>query len=323
MSRLVSKDLSGVASFIASDSCKNVVVLSGAGVSCAAGIPDFRSPGGMYATLRPELLTATAQQRALMARDPTYVVVKDMFLANQFPYHEVRRPFILGTQDQQWKATLFHRFVEVLDKKGKLLRHVTQNIDGLDFQTAVDPEKVIPCHGSVGRAACEVCAAPIDFADYCDRVRTNIKDIYGVDPSAPKTSTNLRCDACGKATLKPTTVLFGASLPASFFESLERDLPRADLVLVAGTSLVVSPANMVAATAPATAVRVVVDREPVGRDLGIQYGASATRDDVFLRGDVDGVIAALAKELGWLGDIGQRRADLPEASRSTLDALAA
>ena len=66
-----------------------------------------------------------------MASDPTYVVVKDMFFANQFPYHEVRRPFILGTQKQRWKATLFHRFLEVLDAKGKLLRLVTQNIDGL------------------------------------------------------------------------------------------------------------------------------------------------------------------------------------------------
>ena len=90
MSRLASKDLSGVASFLASDACKNVVVLSGAGVSCAAGIPDFRSPGGMYDSLRPELLTATAQQRALMAQDPVYVVVKDLSLIH---ISEPTRPY--------------------------------------------------------------------------------------------------------------------------------------------------------------------------------------------------------------------------------------
>jgi len=67
----------------------------------------------MYDTLRPELITASPQERAAMARDPTCVVLKDMFLQNQFPYHEVRRPFILGTQRQQWKATLFHRFLAV------------------------------------------------------------------------------------------------------------------------------------------------------------------------------------------------------------------
>ena len=103
--RLASRDVKGVAAYLASDACQKVVVLTGAGVSCAAGIPDFRSPGGMYDTLRPELITATPQERAAMARDPTAVVLKDMFLQNQFPYHEVRRPFILGTRRQQWKAT--------------------------------------------------------------------------------------------------------------------------------------------------------------------------------------------------------------------------
>ena len=111
--RLASRDVKGVAAYLASDECQKVVVLTGAGVSCAAGIPDFRSPGGMYDTLRPELITATPQERAAMAQDPTCVVLKDMFLQNQFPYHEVRRPFILGTQRQQWKATLFHRFLAV------------------------------------------------------------------------------------------------------------------------------------------------------------------------------------------------------------------
>ena len=51
--RLASRDVQGVAAYLASDACQKVVVLTGAGVSCAAGIPDFRSPGGLYDTLRP------------------------------------------------------------------------------------------------------------------------------------------------------------------------------------------------------------------------------------------------------------------------------
>lgn len=82
--------MDGVARFLKSSQCKSVALLTGAGVSVAAGIPDFRSPGGMYATLKPELLTATEQQKRMMASDPTYVVEKTMFRANAFPYLEVR-----------------------------------------------------------------------------------------------------------------------------------------------------------------------------------------------------------------------------------------
>ena len=86
------------------------------------GIPDFRSPGGMYATLRPELLTATQKQRFELAADPTNVVTYSMFAQNQFPYLEVRRPFILGTAEQKWKATIAHFFVKILHEKGFLRR---------------------------------------------------------------------------------------------------------------------------------------------------------------------------------------------------------
>jgi len=315
--RLVSRDLAGVAAFLNSDACRNVVVLSGAGVSCASGIPDFRSPGGMYKTLKPELITATPAQRAAMAREPMTVVSRDLFLENQFPYHEVRRPFILGTEAGEWKATLFHRFLEVLDAKGKLLRVFTQNIDGLDFQTGVDPARIVPCHGSIAQCACEICDAPLPFGEYCARVRSNIKDIYSVDPSAPKASSNLRCDACGKNGLKSKTVLFGGQLPSTFFDALQADLPRADLVLVAGTSLVVSPANAVAARAPPGAVRVVLNNERVGEDLGLRFDGGG-REDVFLEGDCDGVVAALAEAADWLGELAPFADRLPGASRAAL-----
>jgi len=57
-------DLAQVARFILSPQCRSIGILTGAGVSCSAGIPDFRSPGGMYDTLRPELITATPAQAA-------------------------------------------------------------------------------------------------------------------------------------------------------------------------------------------------------------------------------------------------------------------
>ncbi len=84
-----------------SDQYKSVALLTGAGVSVSSGIPDFRSPGGMYDTLRPELLTATASQRRQMQADPVTVVTWDLFRVNPLPYLEVRRPFILGMIPRQ------------------------------------------------------------------------------------------------------------------------------------------------------------------------------------------------------------------------------
>ena len=93
-----------------------------------------------------------------------------MFFANQFPYLEVRRPFILGTQQRQWRATIGHRFIELLHKHGKLTRLYTQNIDGLDYQCEGLPaEKIIPVHGTIGRVSCEKCGAEQDHAAFCDK----------------------------------------------------------------------------------------------------------------------------------------------------------
>jgi hypothetical protein len=65
----------------------------------------------MYDTLKPELLTATEAQRSYMRADPTAVVSSDIFEANQFPYMELRRPFILAMGTGLWKPTIAHLYV--------------------------------------------------------------------------------------------------------------------------------------------------------------------------------------------------------------------
>ena len=209
-----SLDLAGTAEFLKSGACKSVYVLTGAGASTGAGIPDFRSPGGMYDSLRPELITATEAQRKRMRMDPVNVVMKDMFFQNQFPYLEVRRPFILGTQQQQWKATLTHWFMRFLEEEGLLKRLFTQNIDGLDYQTGISRELVTNVHGSLARVSCEGCGYEMPFDDFCAQVRTNVKDIYRTDPTAPAESSNINCPRCNAPLVKPNTVLFGSSLPS-------------------------------------------------------------------------------------------------------------
>jgi NAD-dependent SIR2 family protein deacetylase len=268
----------------------------------------------MYDTLRPELITASAKERRLMAMDPTFVVSWDIFSQNPFPYLEVRRPFILGTAQTKWKATIAHRFFELLHTKtNKLTRIYTQNIDGLDRQCDKIPaEKIVPVHGSLSRVACEACGNPMEFDDFCQEVRTKIKDIYKVDPDAPAESSHIPCPACQAPQVKPTTVLFGRALPNEFFESLKEDMPVIDLLIVAGTSLVVSPANSLVYRVPKNAHRVVVNLEKVGEDLGIQYNDHRDSRDWFLQGTCDKIFLDLIKELGWIDNL--NISDLPEAS---------
>eukprot|EP00283_Hemiselmis_rufescens_P024777 CAMPEP_0173438130 /NCGR_PEP_ID=MMETSP1357-20121228/19491_1 /TAXON_ID=77926 /ORGANISM="Hemiselmis rufescens, Strain PCC563" /LENGTH=276 /DNA_ID=CAMNT_0014403387 /DNA_START=52 /DNA_END=879 /DNA_ORIENTATION=+ len=262
-------DASGVAKFIASEACKRVALLTGAGVSVAAGIPDFRSPGGMYATLPSGRITCSERERAMFKQEPMYVVDKGVFTNNAFPYLEVRRPFILGSIQRKWKPTVAHWFARLLHEHGKLVSVYTQNIDGLDYHVGLPDEYIVPVHGSIGRVQCEACGALHDAAEFAKKVETNIKDIYDMDPNAPAESTEIPCDKCRKPQVKPSTVLFGSSLPALFFDKTERELPSLDLLIIAGTSLQVSPANGVAAQVDCP--RVLVNRDAVGQDLGLRF----------------------------------------------------
>jgi NAD+-dependent protein deacetylase sirtuin 2 len=307
-------DIAGLARLILSPECKSIAFLTGAGVSVASGIPDFRSPGGMYDTLRPDLITSTQAQRNLMRREPMTVVSWEMFQQTQFPYLEVRRPFILGTRHRQWKATIAHRFFELLHiKTNKLTRVYTQNIDGLDRQCAQIPSnKIVTVHGSISQAACEGCGSSMEFDEFCKAVETNIKNIYNPD-SGPEESKPIVCNICNEPLVKPATVLFGRSLPQGFFERARVDMPSLDLLIIAGTSLVVAPANGLCFSVPENTIRVVVNQEPVGEELGIDYSPGAKRD-FFARGKCDDIFLELITELGWLDDLQKMLEDLPPQS---------
>ncbi len=294
---------------------KRVTVLIGAGVSVGSGIPDFRSPGGLYATLRPELLTATESQRELMRREPTAVVDWRLFSQNSLPYLEVRRPFILGINRGQWKPSVGHLLIDELAKRGTLRRLYSCNIDGLEHQLrSVPKDKVVHCHGSLGQASCEGCGAACEMGWFIERVQTQIRDIYSVDASAPKVSTPIACPQCRRPLVKPSTVLYGRNLPGSFFEAMEQDFPDAcDLVVVMGTSLTVGPANRVPGLARPSTPRIIINNEPVGAELGIEYAKelkqgpdrrwspawSRAGRDFFLAGTCDETVQQLASRLGW------------------------
>jgi NAD-dependent deacetylase sirtuin 2 len=223
----------------------------------------------------------------------------------------------LGTREETWKATIAHRFAELLyTKTNKLTRVYTQNIDGLDRQCKkIPPERIVSVHGSIAEVCCENCNHRADFDEFCDAVRFNIKDINKLDPHAPEMSTHILCTKCQLPLVKPRTVLFGRSLPSEFLEFIEEDLPLMDLLIVAGTSLVVSPANSVVFSVPDTTVRVVVNREPVGAELGIDYSLNAKRD-FFAKGNCEDVFLELIQHLGWMDDLVAIVDVLPPSSAS-------
>jgi NAD+-dependent protein deacetylase sirtuin 2 len=299
-------NLQEVGQFIQSEQCQKILVLAGAGMSVSSGIPDYRSADGFYASLEADALTASPAEQQAIRNDPTVALQKDTFLNNPLPCLELKRDFILGTHSQRWKATLAHRFLELLHRKtNKVARVYTQNIDGLEDQCLDLPRsKVIRVHGTMDRAECASCGMEADYDSFCEHVRSQIKDLTMQDPSAPHESSPIECTECGQAAMKPAIVLFRSSLPAVFFESLPGDVEDVDLLIVLGTSLQVAPANSLVWRVPKSAMRLLINREPVGEHLGMFFGNRSTKRDYHAAGDCEDVVLDLMEHLGWLPEIG-------------------
>jgi NAD-dependent SIR2 family protein deacetylase len=284
----------------------------------------------MYDTLRPELLTANVRQRQAMQDDPTTVVSWDLFRLNPFPYLELRKPFIIGTANKQWKMTIGHYFARLCWDRGLLNKVYTQNIDGIDYQTGIPSSLIVPAHGSLGRCTCEYCGKDEDMEWFIGEMKTKIKDIYGIEKKKegqgegegiPAESTHIKCRKCKKNGLKPSTVLYGRNLPAAFFESMQRDLPQTDLLFIVGTSLVVYPAASIPEEVSPSCKRVLVNAEPAG---GFTHNSNNDDDrDAFWHGDSDPSFLALIKSLGWMDDLVANAHLLCESSQKMISAATA
>ena len=137
---LPSPDLAGVAKYIIDNMCANIIVLTGAGVSTAAGIPDFRSPGtGLYDNLQKYNLP-----------HPTAVFDISYFAENPQPFYTLAKELYPG----KFNPTLSHYFIKLLNDKGLLLRNFTQNIDTLERAAQIPAEKLVEAHGSFAANHC-------------------------------------------------------------------------------------------------------------------------------------------------------------------------
>jgi NAD-dependent deacetylase len=187
---------------------ERIVAFTGAGISTESGIPDFRSPGGVWARNAPiqyqELLASAEARRETWRRGlETYPVVA------------AARP------------NPAHLALAELERRGQLLAIVTQNIDGLHLAAGHDPERVVELHGNAHGVRCLTCD---DFAH-----RQVVQDRVAAGEAEPP------CRSCG-GILKPTTISFGEPMPRRAMSRAEAAIRACDMVLVVGSTLIVYPA---------------------------------------------------------------------------------
>lgn len=190
----------------------NIVALTGAGTSTAAGIPDFRGPRGLYVTRR---------------YDPEKVFDVGWFQREPRYFYEFSRDFVSTVKNIQ--PTLTHRFLAELERVGRLNGVVTQNIDLLHQQAG--SRKVVELHGSYRSAACLTCGKVFDDLSYA-----RWEEIMNSGPDSPVA----RCIGCN-GLLKPDIVFFGE--PVDRYPEAEQLVANCDLLLVLGSSLQVVPAS--------------------------------------------------------------------------------
>src|SRR5579871_150927 len=214
------------------ETARRAVVFTGAGISTESGIPDFRSPGGIWTRMAPIDFAA--------------------FLASEEARRETwRRRFAMEETFRAARPNRGHRAVAALVRRGAAAV-ITQNIDGLHQASGIPGERVIELHGNTTYAHCLDCARRYEL----DALRA----AFERDATAPL------CEACG-GFVKTATVSFGQAMPVHAMRRAETETIAADLFIVAGSSLVVYPA----AGFPELAKRygatlVIINREATGLD---------------------------------------------------------
>ncbi|HEX3954107.1 MAG TPA: Sir2 family NAD-dependent protein deacetylase [Stellaceae bacterium] len=219
------------------DEAKRVVVFTGAGISTESGIPDFRSPGGIWTQMAP--------------------IYFDDFLDSDAARRETwRRRFAMEDIFRAAEPNRGHRAVDALVRRGKVSAVITQNIDGLHQASGIPAERVIELHGNTMYATCLDCGARYEIADLRAAFEGD-GELQGVAP---------RCIRC-RGFVKTATVSFGQSMPQEAMRRAEIETLAADLCIVLGSSLVVYPAAGFPELAKRNgAALVIVNREETGLD---------------------------------------------------------
>jgi len=235
------------------EDAERITGFTGAGISTESGIPDFRSPTGIWARNR--------------------LIYFDEFVNNREDRIEYWRQKVEGWPElRDAQPNDGHRAFVELDRRGKLHALITQNIDGLHQKAGLDPAKVHEIHGTTVDVTC--------LETDCDfRVHSDVACEWVEQGNlAPE------CPDCG-GLLKPATISFGQPMPQAPMLASERAARECDLFLVAGSSLVVYPAAALPQVAKKHGARLIlINRDPTPLD---------ELADAVVRGEIGQALPAL------------------------------
>jgi NAD-dependent deacetylase len=212
---------------------RRAVVFTGAGISTESGIPDFRSPGGIWTRMMP-------------------INFSDSVADPEARRESWRRRFEMEETWNQVRPNDGHRAVAELVARGIVAHVITQNIDALHQAGGVPEGQVIEIHGNTTYATCLDCERRMEIAE----IRTR----FEAEGDAPD------CPACG-GIVKTATISFGQAMPEREMARAEAAVADCDLCLVAGSSLQVYPAAAFPLKAKRNGARLVIlNREKTPQD---------------------------------------------------------
>lgn len=244
---------------------KRTIVVTGAGISVSAGIPDFRSRDGLYGLVKQKYPDAVVKGRDLF----------DASVFKQSRATQVFYTFMAGLRraTADAKPTPTHQFIRLLRDRKKLLRCYTQNIDGLENRAGLLDENVVKLHGELETVKCSLCGFVEPWGQDHDAFFNE-----GAAPQCPKcyrTSVNreqLGKRATSKGVMRPNVVLYGQEHPQgdNIGITAARDARAGpEILLIAGTSLKVDGLkalvrDLAKAVHANNGIVVFVNRTPVG-----------------------------------------------------------
>jgi NAD-dependent deacetylase len=202
---------------------RNLVALTGAGISTESGVPDFRSPGGIWTQMQP-------------------ITFQDFMASEEMRLEDWRRRFRMNESFSNAEPNPGHYGIVRLADEGKLTTLITQNIDSLHQRSGFPSARLVEIHGNVTKGRCLQCRMPMPLEAARKVIET--------------TGTSPRC-SCG-GLVKAAIISFGERMPEAEMRRACAAAAAADLFLVAGSSLQVRPAASLPVIAKRSGARLVI-----------------------------------------------------------------